>query len=77
MSTIGLQEVATAPGFIALRCCETGIVYQIERCGDSYIVRNSGHPIGRRTHRDQALELVKQTAALDFRTAQAESAFRA
>lgn len=73
---IQLQEVASAPGFVALRCCETGIVYQVERCGDSYVIHNSGHPIGRRAHRDQALEFVKQQATLDFRTAQAESAFR-
>lgn len=59
------------------RCRETGVCYSLEssRELDCYIVRNSGEAIGTRNHRHEALDLIEQSAALDFATAQAESAW--
>lgn len=57
------------------RCNETGVHYQIERRGDGYLVRNSGKVVACRSDRDDAITFIEQLANLDFRTAQADSAF--
>jgi hypothetical protein len=61
---------------VTYRCRETGTSYGLEIAGHNYVVsRRGGEIIGRRCDRHDALELIKQTAALDFLTAQSESAF--
>jgi hypothetical protein len=57
------------------RCNETGVHYQIERTGDGYVILNSGNVVAHRTERPMAVTYIEQQAELDFRTAQAESAF--
>lgn len=60
------------------RCRETGLTYRLEssRALDCYIVRTfGGRELGTRDHRHEALDLIEQTAALDFASAQAESAW--
>lgn len=57
------------------RCIETGVHYQIERTGDGYVIRNSGNTVAHRTERPLAVNYIEQQAELDFRVAQADSAF--
>lgn len=57
------------------RCNETGVHYQIERTGDGYVIRNSGNVVAHRTDRAVAVTYIEQQAELDFRVAQADSAF--
>lgn len=56
-----------------MRCDQTGVVYSFERDGVEYVIRNSGVEIARLLNsRDMAISFIGQTAALDFRTAQAD-----
>jgi hypothetical protein len=57
------------------RCNETGVHYQIEQTGDGYVIRNSGNVVAHRTERPMCVNYIEQQAELDFRTAQADSAF--
>jgi hypothetical protein len=57
------------------RCNETGVHYQIERTRDGYVVLNSGNVVAHRTERQMCVTYIEQQAELDFRTAQADSAF--
>lgn len=57
------------------RCNETGVHYQIELTGDGYAILNSGNVVAHRTERPMAVTYIEQQAELDFRVAQADSAF--
>jgi hypothetical protein len=61
------------------RCRETGICYQLEpiRSRGCYRVLNSGNLLAVIYDKAEAVSFIEQMARLDFRTAQAESAFKA
>jgi hypothetical protein len=57
------------------RCNETGVHYQIRRTADGFVIQNSGNAVAHRTERDLAVNYIEQQAALDFLTAQSDSAY--
>lgn len=65
----------TMPRVTEFRCNETGVCYQLETTADGYVIRNSGNVVAHRTERPLAVKYIEQQAELDFRVAQADSAF--
>lgn len=63
------------PRVTEFRCNETGVCYQLETTADGYAIRNSGNVVAHRTERSLAVTYIEQQAELDFRVAQADSAF--
>lgn len=73
--TFTCRDTSSEPRVTEFRCNETGVAYQLETTADGYVIRNSGHVVAHRTDRDLAVNYIEQQAELDFRTAQADSAF--